>query len=68
MVLLEFVSAGSVGLSPERVGPTCVPVASSTMVQVCVKPVVVSVTVLMTGVNGLQPASLCSVHEGSGSS
>ena len=68
MVLLALVSCGSVGVSPERVGPTCVPVASSTTVQVCVKPVVVAVTVPMTGVNGLQPTSLCSVQEGSGSS
>ena len=67
-MLLEFVSAGIDGLSPDSVDPTCVPVASSTMVQECVSPVAVAVTLAMEGVKGLHPAVAFSVQEGSGSS
>ena len=68
LVLLVLVSCGSVGLSPDSVDPTCVPVASSTMVQECVSPVAVAVTLAMEGVKGLHPAVAFSVQEGSGSS
>ena len=68
MVLLVLLKVGRVGLSPVSVVPTCVPVALSTTVQECVKAVFVAATVATVGVNGLHPALLVSVQEGSGSS
>lgn len=61
-------SVGSVGLIPGGIVPTCVPVASSTTVHECVSPVEVAATLATEGVNGLHPAIVFSVHEGSGSS
>ena len=67
MVLLVLFNVGRVGLSPVSVVPTCTPVASKTS-QECVKAEFVAATVATVGVNGLHPALLVSVQEGSGSS